>query len=342
MTKLVILVDYPSKTDMMTKGLLTGSSGRIFWDEWNTLPTLKFEYDKEIWSVLPTRPGDGKLESLCISKKEAEEIVGKGKYPYNFIKSGKWLHPRYFGALEELKRKLEVAKPNLVLALGPLACWAMLGDARFTIHRGTCAEGLCGIKTLPSYSPMTLMRDYSSIAILSADLMKAAREMQFPEVRRPKREVWVPETSEDLDLVCSELEQQSKLSLDIETIPAYKQITCVGFGIGATKAIVFPFTDTRKPDGNYWDWANELKAWAIIKKICKNPTIKKVLQNGVYDIQWLWRICNIPVFGFRNDTMILHHCLYPELQKSLGFMGSLYTNEGSWKLMRRFSEKEEK
>ena len=189
---------------------------------------------------------------------------------------------------------------------------------------------------------MTLMRDYSSIAILSADLMKAAREMQYPEVRRPKREVWVPETSEDLDLVCSELEQQSKLSLDIETIPAYKQITCVGFGIGATKAFVIPFTDTRKPDGNYWDWANELKAWAIIKKICKNGNIKKVLQNGVYDIQWLWRICNIPVFGFNNDTMILHHCLYPELQKSLGFMGSLYTNEGSWKLMRRFSEKEEK
>jgi hypothetical protein len=32
--------------------------------------------------------------------------------------------------------------------------------------------------------------------------------------------------------------------------------------------------------------------------------------------------------------MLLHHALYPEAQKSLGYMGSLYTDEGSWKQMR--------
>jgi hypothetical protein len=30
----------------------------------------------------------------------------------------------------------------------------------------------------------------------------------------------------------------------------------------------------------------------------------------------------------------LHHALFPELPKSLGFMGSIYTNESSWKLLR--------
>jgi len=33
--------------------------------------------------------------------------------------------------------------------------------------------------------------------------------------------------------------------------------------------------------------------------------------------------------------MLLHHALYPELPKGLGFLGSIYTNEASWKLMRR-------
>jgi hypothetical protein len=32
--------------------------------------------------------------------------------------------------------------------------------------------------------------------------------------------------------------------------------------------------------------------------------------------------------------MILHHALYPELPKGLGFMGSIYTNESSWKILR--------
>jgi hypothetical protein len=38
------------------------------------------------------------------------------------------------------------------------------------------------------------------------------------------------------------------------------------------------------------------------------------------------------------DTMLLHHAMYPELPKSLGFLGSIYTNESAWKLMRQDSE----
>lgn len=339
MTKIIVLIDYPGKTDLLTRSLLSGSTGRLFWDAWNST-ALKHEYDRQIWSVLPTRPGDGKLESFCVSKKEAEQACG-GAYPYSYIKSGKWLHPRFFPHLVDLENKLKESKPNLVLALGPLACWAMLGDARLTIHRGTCSQGLAGCKVLPSINPNTLMRDFSQLPILTADLMKAAREAQWPEVRRPRRRVLVPETREDLDAVCSELMKQSKLSLDIETIPAAKQITCVGFGVSPELAYVFPFTDKNKESGNYWgNPLDEIHAWCCVKQICKNPAIEKVLQNGLYDIQWLWRICNIPVYGFRDDTMILSHCLYPELPKSLGFLGSIYTNEGSWKLMRRFEEKE--
>jgi hypothetical protein len=36
--------------------------------------------------------------------------------------------------------------------------------------------------------------------------------------------------------------------------------------------------------------------------------------------------------------MLLHHALHPESEKGLGFLGSVYTNEASWKLMRGKSE----
>jgi hypothetical protein len=35
-----------------------------------------------------------------------------------------------------------------------------------------------------------------------------------------------------------------------------------------------------------------------------------------------------------DDTMLLHHSLQPESLKGLGFLGSLYCDEGPWKHMR--------
>ena len=40
-------------------------------------------------------------------------------------------------------------------------------------------------------------------------------------------------------------------------------------------------------------------------------------------------------YGASEDTMLLHHALQPESLKSLGFLGSVYTDEGSWKGMRK-------
>ncbi len=59
-----------------------------------------------------------------------------------------------------------------------------------------------------------------------------------------------------------------------------------------------------------------------------------LFQNGMYDLQYLYKM------GFRpraclEDTMLLHHSLFPELQKGLGFLGSVYSNEAAWKLMRK-------
>jgi hypothetical protein len=60
----------------------------------------------------------------------------------------------------------------------------------------------------------------------------------------------------------------------------------------------------------------------------------KVAQNGLYDLSFLWRSYGITVRAFQHDTMLLHHALQPESEKSLGFLGSIYTGEASWKLMR--------
>ena len=37
--------------------------------------------------------------------------------------------------------------------------------------------------------------------------------------------------------------------------------------------------------------------------------------------------------GAAEDTMLLHHALQPEMEKGLAFLGSVYTDEATWKFM---------
>jgi hypothetical protein len=62
--------------------------------------------------------------------------------------------------------------------------------------------------------------------------------------------------------------------------------------------------------------------------------VGKIFQNGLYDIAFIWRAWKIPVMNAEEDTMLLHHALQPESLKSLGYLGSIYTDEGPWKSMR--------
>jgi hypothetical protein len=85
---------------------------------------------------------------------------------------------------------------------------------------------------------------------------------------------------------------------------------------------------------NYWKTAQEeAEAWRLIQQFADLP-FPKVLQNGLYDNQYLLEAPEIRLRNITDDTAILQHCLQPELPKALGTLASLYLNEPAWKLMR--------
>jgi hypothetical protein len=164
--------------------------------------------------------------------------------------------------------------------------------------------------------------------IFIADLYKAVRESTHREVKRPERTIWIEPTLNDLYAFEEGFIVPSPdLSIDIET--SGDQITCIGFAPRVDVALVLPF---RTMKGNYWPALDEeLKAWQWVKRMCSLP--KSIVgQNFLYDIQFLWRKYGITVPHFEDDTMLLHHALYPEMKKDLGFLGSIYTDEASWKV----------
>lgn len=336
MTPLLILTDFPGKTDLVTKTLLSGATGKLFWEIWEDAGG---EEKPPVISVLPVRPMDSKIDSFCVSKKEALEL--DASYSEPMVKAGKYLHPKFFPWLKASREKIRELKPNLVLALGSFATWALLGTSKLTQIRGTATTTFDGIKVLPTYHPMTMVRAYEQRYIATMDIMKALYEAKTSELVRPQRKVHILENRNDILWARSFLSKQSLLSLDIET--KLQQITCLSFAPNEKTSIVFPFVAESKSGKSYWDDpADEVFAWQVVKELCENDKIDKLLQNGVYDLQYLWRVMGIKVRGFRHDTMLLHHALYMELPKSLGFLGSIYTNEASWKLMRKWNEKEVK
>lgn len=278
-------------------------------------------------NVLALRPLNNDLTYLCGKKADVGE-----SYPFPHLgKVGQYLLPEYLGEVERLREELATVKPNLVIALGATACWALLQTNGIGALRGTVAEAaLLPVKVLPTYHPSAVLRNWAWRPIAVADLMKARRESAYPHIARPQRFITVnPSISEIWEWINTHL--RNACSCDIET--KFGMIEMIGFASSPQHALVIPFWDKER-GGNYWPSAAlEKDARQAVARILEDPSITKIFQNGLYDLQYILKEGYRPR-GCREDTMLLHHALYPEMQKGLGFLGSVYTSEPAWKMMR--------
>lgn len=279
-------------------------------------------------NVFNLHPLANDIKSLGIDRKHST-------VPLPEMTKGFYLQDKYYPEVERLWKELETLQPNLVVALGNTALWALTGSYGIKGLRGTPVASVypAGLKILPTYHPSMVLRDWSIRSIVIADLMKAKRQSSFPEVRRPARELWLEPSLNHIELFYETYVKNCKvLSFDIETVPG--QITCIGFAPDRGRAIVIPFVDNRKSSGSYWASATEERlAWKLVDKYLSHAS-EKVGQNTLYDINWLWQKVGLSPFNYTRDTMLKHHAINPEMEKSLGFLGSIYTDEPAWKLMR--------
>jgi len=233
------------------------------------------------------------------------------------------------------------ADPNLIICLGNTSLWAMAGRTGVAKLRGTTllsSHTAADFKLLSTYHPSAIIRQWDNRPTVIADLMKAARESAYPEIRRPPREIWIePSLSDISEFIATHIAGCRLLSVDIET--SGSRVTCIGFAPSPTVALVIPFDDVRKKDGSYWPTReDEAKCWKLVRSVLRDGSIPKLFQNGVYDISFLMRSYGILTLGAAEDTMLLSHALQPEGLKGLGYLGSIYSDEGAWKHMRKKDE----
>lgn len=288
--------------------------------------------DVAFTNVFNLRPQGNKIESLCSPKR----VPGPG-FDLPPLARGNYLLAEYLPELQRLYAEIDQAQPNLVVAMGNTACWALLQATNIGSIRGAATLAIAeagSVKTLPTYHPAGVLRNWAWRPIVVTDLQKAFREAQFAELRRPRREVIInPTLPQIIDWVEQTLRGSCPmLSVDIET--GQNMITEIGFARSRGEALVVPFVDLTHPSGCYWPTKSaELEAWWSVRALLE-CSIPKVFQNGMYDLQYILRMGLRPK-ACEHDTMLLHHSLYPEMLKGLGFLGSIYSDEASWKLMRK-------
>ncbi len=292
-------------------------------------------------NVFNFQPPGNSLEPLLVKKTEC----GEG-YTLPPLTRGNFVPRALLPELSRLFSEIGMAKPNLVVALGNTACWALLRATNIGSIRGTVAAGVAqqeysgrNPKVLPTYHPAGVLRQWNWRPIVVADFIKAFRECQFPEIIRPQRQVKInPTQAEIIQFVEFCEATKPPLAIDIET--GNGQIKTVGFAPSKTQALVIPFVD-KSSSASYWpSLATELEVWNLVKRLLATPG-EKIFQNGVYDLQYLMRM-GLRASGPIQDTMLFHHSIFPEMLKGLGFLGSVYTQEASWKLMRRAKPDTEK
>lgn len=275
-----------------------------------------------------------KIENLCATRKEVRHALPP-------LSSGKYIRDEFLPELDRLYRELREVNPNIIVALGGTAAWAILRDGRISKLRGAVADSpvLSGKKVLPTFHPSYILQGgYEARHVTVLDLQKARRESEYSEIRRPKRTIYTEPLLNELEWFAEKfIIGARRLAVDIET--RGERITCIGFAPDASVALVVPFEDLRKPGGNYWGSVEaETEAWAWVRKVLASP-IPKVFQNGLFDMHRLWRGYGIPVQNAEHDTMLLHHALQPEAPKGLDYLGSVYTDEAAWKLGIRLKHK---
>ncbi len=228
-------------------------------------------------NVFNIYPPGNKLEYFCGGKAAALPNYAK------LLKAGN-VRSEFAQELDRLGDEILSHDPNLIVALGNTAIWALLGTTGVRKLRGTTAVSthcVSGYKLLFGRCPL--------------------------------------------------------LSIDIETTGT--RITCIGFAPRPDLTLVVPFDDERAESGSYWATPQlERQCWQLVREVLEDSTIKKLFQNGMYDIAFTLRSYKIKTLGAIHDTMLLHHALQPESLKSLGFLGSIYTNHGPWKSERKRSD----
>ena len=238
--------------------------------------------------------------------------------------------------IDRLTAELAEVNPNIVIALGAIASWALINRSGIGSARGYIFPSeVTTAKVLPTYHPAGVLRNWSWRVLCLADFSKALKHSKDKALGYTARKIYINPTLEDLEWFWREhISKTTKLALDIE---GYTAPTSISFATSKDHCLVVPLIQDNEL---YWSPKELPEALKFIQKVLASD-ITKITHNGLYDLPHLIKDFGFKIKNATEDTLLIHHALQPELLKGLGFLASIYLNERAWKEMSPMKAKEE-
>lgn len=296
---------------------------------------------KELLAVSGIEERECLLTNVFLERPEGNDLdnflVPRDELPkdYNLppLRAGLYVPPERLFELDRLFDELNRPSINLVIALGNTPLWALSGQRpAISKSRGYIFwNERLQKKVLPTYHPAAIFRQWKWKTVFETDLALAAKEREFPEIRTKTRVIHYNPTLAEVKTWTEWAVAAPAITIDLETARP-NIITMFGFALSKREAFVIPLC-TRKGEA-YWSDAELPEVLRCLHAICRSPG-RKICQNALYEIQWLWHVLNTPLLGHVEDTMTMQHALYQEQQKGLEFLGSIHSDVAHWKDMRK-------
>lgn len=241
----------------------------------------------------------------------------------------------------ELRTEIDQIKPNVIVLLGGTALWALFGKDKITQYRGSILS-CWNYKCIPTYHPAAVLHEdesrgnYWQKIIIETDLRRVIKQSEFPEIKRPSRNLVICRNSAHLaDFIqrgkdrVKKLGRPLKLAIDIEALQCIP--VCISFAWDKTEGICVPlWNHTKITRISEIPTSDLVSLWFMMNKLMQDEDFLPIGQNFKYDEDKIRRL------GFRvrklySDTMLKAFAINPELSVSLAFNTSLYTEEPYYK-----------
>ena len=170
----------------------------------------------------------------CLVTNVARERPPANKISF-FFEDKKCTIPKakLIGWISELKQEIELYKPNIIIALGSIALWALTGEKKISDFRGYVLPCTLvpGRKVLATYHPQAVNYEWKLYFQTVLDLRKALRHSESSAMPESKQLLY-PNVSarqfiEYMEMLI-EHPEYDKLSVDVETIQPGSHIEELG------------------------------------------------------------------------------------------------------------------
>ena len=165
-TKIAVVGEAWGEQEEKSRAPFVGSAGYALTQMLDEAGILRS--DIFLTNVFNLRPPGNKIEAFCGGKETA--IAG-----YPALVKGKHVRAEFIPELERLGTELGDINPNIIVALGNTAMWALLGRTAISKFRGTTdlsTHTATGYKVLPTYHPAGIFHQYENRPVVVLDLMK--------------------------------------------------------------------------------------------------------------------------------------------------------------------------